>query len=451
MITQTLTIARNALVESLRQPVMLLLVLLCGLMQVFNTWSAGFAMGLEDSGEVEGDNKLLLDIGLATVFVCGTILAAFIATATLSREIENKTVLTVVSKPIGRPLVILGKYLGVSGAILLAVSSMMLFLLICIRHGVLSTASDDPDMPVITLGLAAVVIPLALAAWCNFFYNWNFPQVAVMLILPCSLIAYLLALKLNAKWEWQDLSKEFKPQITTACLCLALGMLVLTAVALAASTRLTQTLTIFLSLGVFLSSLLSNYFVGRYAFKNAPVGMIVVAEPAEPTHAPFDRPGHVYALQLRLPPNRPLPAGTSLYFGQNSNGFDLAVPAFPPFKGDPDKVQDTMGPDTPPGLIVTSAQGDRLTVELIGNSTLGVRRPPAHGDYAFLEPTRTNYVALALWGAFPNTHYFWLLDAVSQNQVVPWSHVGLIGLYAAAQIAVLLALAVVLFQKRDVG
>ena len=39
---------------------------------------------------------------------------AFVATAELSREIENKTVLTVVSKPVGRTTVIMGKYLGVS-------------------------------------------------------------------------------------------------------------------------------------------------------------------------------------------------------------------------------------------------------------------------------------------------------------------------------------------------
>ena len=38
----------------------------------------------------------------------------FVATAVLSREIENKTVLTVVSKPIGRTTVIFGKYIGVA-------------------------------------------------------------------------------------------------------------------------------------------------------------------------------------------------------------------------------------------------------------------------------------------------------------------------------------------------
>jgi hypothetical protein len=48
-------------------------------------------------------------------------------------------------------------------------------------------------------------------------------------------------------------------------------------------------------------------------------------------------------------------------------------------------------------------------------------------------------------------HYFWLLDAVSQNQPVPVGYLGTAALYACLQIGAFLSLAVVLFQKRDVG
>ena len=61
--------------------------------------------------------------------------AAFIATAALSREIERKTVLTVVSKPVPRPAVVIGKYLGASGALLTATVPMVIFLHIALRHG----------------------------------------------------------------------------------------------------------------------------------------------------------------------------------------------------------------------------------------------------------------------------------------------------------------------------
>jgi ABC-type transport system involved in multi-copper enzyme maturation permease subunit len=108
MLSQLLTIARNTFVESVRQPIYFVLIAIAGLCLVLTTWSAGFSMGMSESGEVSGDNKLLLDVGMATVFVVGVLLAAFLATAVISREIENKTVLTVVSKPVSRVTLVLG-------------------------------------------------------------------------------------------------------------------------------------------------------------------------------------------------------------------------------------------------------------------------------------------------------------------------------------------------------
>ncbi|MBX3356783.1 MAG: ABC transporter permease [Phycisphaeraceae bacterium] len=117
MFGQTLAIARNTLVESIRQPVFFILVLACGIMQAANNFFSAYSMGFSDSAEVSGDNKMLLDIGLSTVLVCATLLAAFLATSVVSREIEDKTALTVISKPVGRPVFVLGKYLGIAGAI----------------------------------------------------------------------------------------------------------------------------------------------------------------------------------------------------------------------------------------------------------------------------------------------------------------------------------------------
>ena len=134
----TLTIAKNAFVESTRQPIYLVMVVLSGVFQYLNTAMSAYSMGLRNvDGEVTGDNKLLFDIGMATVFGCGILLAAFIATATMSREIENKTVLTVVSKPVGRASVVIGKFLGVAASMAIAITMMTIFLLYAIRHGVL--------------------------------------------------------------------------------------------------------------------------------------------------------------------------------------------------------------------------------------------------------------------------------------------------------------------------
>jgi ABC-2 type transport system permease protein len=451
MFGQTLTIARNTFVESVRQPIYFILIAICGLLQVFNTWGTNFSMGMSSSAEVSSDNKLLLDVGLATVFVCGTLLAAFVATAVLSREIENKTVLTVVSKPVARPVVVLGKYLGAAGAMLIAIVTMLLFLQLGIRHGVMTTTAEALDVPVILFSLIAVVIAFGVATWCNFFYGWVFPQTASLLLMPLMLAAWVGVLFVNKDWQIQDLHTDFKPQITLASLCVLMALLVLTAVATAASARLGQVMTIVVCSGVFLFGLLSNHLVGRHTYDNEFVARIQEAIPDRPDAPGFSEPGSTMRIVTQLEPTKPVQTGMPFYYGPNPNGFPLYVASFKPFDGNLAERREVLNPDDPPSLVVTASDGKELTVRRAGGSGRLFTQPPASGDYVFTRPTKVNPVALGVWGIIPNIQFFWLVDAVTQNQPIPAGHVLLVAAYAVIQIAVFLSLAVLLFQRREVG
>ena len=59
------------------------------------------------------DIKMLKDSGLSLIMILGIILAVWAASSSISEEIEGRTALTVLSKPIGRPSFILGKFLGI--------------------------------------------------------------------------------------------------------------------------------------------------------------------------------------------------------------------------------------------------------------------------------------------------------------------------------------------------
>jgi hypothetical protein len=450
MLLQILTIARNTFVESIRQPIFFVLVMVSGLLQLFNTWSTGFAMGYTESGEVSGDNKLLFDVGLATVFVCGTLLAAFIATAVVSREIENKTVLTVVSKPVARPTLILGKYTGVAGAMLVAIVPMLIFLLMGIRHGVMSNASDDIDGPVVLFTFLAIFLAILIAAWCNFFYGWYFSQTCMVLLLPGMILAYVLVLLVSKKWQFQHLQDDFKPQITYACYALTMALLVLTAVATAVSTRLGQVMTIVVCAGFFVFGLLTNHIIGRHVFHNSPVASIFSATADDLTRPFWEKAGDGATITFQNPPSAPMRPGDTFYYGANPNGFPMSVTATPKFQGDVTRDTDLLGDDVPPALVVVSHEGRTVKVRKAGN-TPNVINPPQVRDYVFLEPTEVNYPALALWSLVPNMQYFWLVDAVSQNQPIPPRHLAMLTLYAAGQIGAFLCLGVVLFQRRDVG
>ena len=203
MFQKLLTIARNTFTESIRQPIFVVLILVGASALVLNLSLAAYSM------EYEGDNKMLTDLGLSTIFVVSLLLAAFTATGVLSSEVENKTVLTVISKPVSRPLFVVGKYLGVAAAISLAFYVLSIVFVFTVRHRVMSTARDQFDLPVILLGLVGAVAALALASWGNYFYRWVFTSTFVVSLAVAESVALGLVLVIDKQWQIQSPLAEF--------------------------------------------------------------------------------------------------------------------------------------------------------------------------------------------------------------------------------------------------
>jgi len=448
MFGQTLAIARNTFVESLRQPVFFVLIIAGGLLQIVNTLLSAFTLGFSEETEVTGDNKLLLDMGLATVMVVALLLAAFVATSVLTREIENKTALTVISKPISRPLFILGKYLGVTGAILVAVVILTVFFLFAMRHEVMSTARDHLDLVVVLFSSLSVLIPITVAIWGNYFYGWVFSSTAVLGMLPTSIVGYLLSMGLSKKWEWQPLSTDFKPQTTIAALCVMIAIMVLAAVAVAASTRLGQVMTLVACTGVFMVGLMSNYLLGRFAFVNTSVGVVQSVDNANDTT--LSHAGEFVTITLESPPSVEFRQGGPIYYAGNPAGVRMAVPPQSAFEGDLNDPSDISGVNASKSLIL-AARESQTRYKILNTGSFHVDRPPQVGDYLFLKPTRTNWPARVAWSVIPNIQAFWLVDAITQGNTIPLRYVGLIAVYGVVQAVMFLALAVLLFQRREVG
>jgi ABC-2 type transport system permease protein len=451
MFSQTLTIARNTFLESVRQPIYFILTVICGLAVLFTFWTAAFSMDYSSSAEVSADDKVAVDICLATVFVCATLMAAFLATAVISKEIDRKTVLTVVSKPVARPTVVFGKYLGVAGAILIATVTMLLFVQMGIRHKVMSTAADELDGPVLLFTFGAVLLSGAIGIWCNFFYGWSFTQACTMLMCPFMIVAWVGVLLVNKKWGIQPILTDFKPEISKASVCLLFAVLVLTSIATACSARLGQVMTLVVCAGAFVLGLMSNHFIGSRAIDNTFVAQIDKAEPRADGMKSFLHPEDTYDCVLYLDPRVRMAPGSPVYYGEFPSGYALAVQAFTPFAGDVNSPTAITDRTKPPAIAVVSQQARKLTIVRTGAEGDLVARPPQAGDYLFTRLTKYNPIAFACWSVVPNVQFFWLLDAVSQAQPIPVDHVVLVGLYALAQVGVFLCLAVMLFQTREVG
>lgn len=452
MFSQVFAIARITFIESLRQPVFFVVVVLSAVLQVFNTLLSAYTMGYTEETEVFGDDKLLLDMGLATVLVCGTLLAAFVATSVLSREIDNKTALTVISKPVGRPLFVIGKYLGVSSAMSVAIIIMTAFFLLAIRHSVMSTARDTVDGPVLLFGLLSILGSITIGVWGNFFYGWVFSSTTVGAMLPTSVLAYVATLVVNKDWAFQSPAEDFKPQIMLAALCVFLAMLVLSAVAIAASTRLSQVMTVTLCAGALLLGLLSNYLIGRFAYQNEAIGKIAAVQDFEGDTPDMSQGGSRIKIIFDQPPDADLPPGTPIYYGPTPEGIGLVVPRQPasPFTGDPTNINQVLDPALGRGLVFSAANSEK-EFEIVNANGHPVARNPEPGDFAFTQPTQTNPAAVVAWSVVPNFQFFWLIDPITQGHEIPARYLVLVFIYTGVQVLGLVALSVLLFQRRDVG
>jgi len=68
--------------------------------------------------------KIIQDIGLASINVFGIIIAIFVGIGLVSKEIEKRTIFTIIAKPVPRHLFLLGKYSGLALTLLVNVGIM---------------------------------------------------------------------------------------------------------------------------------------------------------------------------------------------------------------------------------------------------------------------------------------------------------------------------------------
>jgi ABC-type transport system involved in multi-copper enzyme maturation permease subunit len=113
-------IARATAKEAVRQPVFPLLMSLALLMLVANTYIPFFSLG--------DDVKMLEICGVATMLISGMLLAVWTSSMSIADEIEGKTAMTLLSKPINRRQFIVGKFVGIQSAVLLLVVPMAIAL-----------------------------------------------------------------------------------------------------------------------------------------------------------------------------------------------------------------------------------------------------------------------------------------------------------------------------------
>ncbi len=107
------SIALNTFREAVRDRILYLLLVFALLMIVLARVISLLTVGSEE--------KIVKDLGLSAINVFSVLIAVFIGVGLVFKEIEKKTIYTIVSKPIERYQFILGKYAGLVATIFIGV------------------------------------------------------------------------------------------------------------------------------------------------------------------------------------------------------------------------------------------------------------------------------------------------------------------------------------------
>ena len=378
---QFITIATNAFMELVRQPVFLLLMTTSVIFEIFLATPFYFAFGDEP--------KLVKNSTLAVMLLAGLFGAVLSASASLAREIRTGTALAVLSKPVGRAQFLVAKYAGLLVALTVVTYVNLLGALLASRMAF--DAYGSTDLFAVGVFALAVVLAYLLGGFSNFFLRRPYVSDTVFCLVLMVTVAFIVI---------NFYSKEVKPQafatgvdwrLVPAGVLVLFALWILAALALACSTRFDMIPTLAICSALFLLGIMSDYLFGRRA-----------------------EPIWRYDLQAEATSSRFSPSQKALLK-------EIAE------KYDKDKN----------GLL---EPGERAVI--------------SESDKARLKQAGMGGAAWAsiLYSVTPNWQLFWLADALATDKKdFYWGYVGKALAYAVGYAGAALALAIALFEERELS
>lgn len=159
MIARITWIARITFLEALRQRFLAFLLLL----------AAGFTLGSLPLRAIDfghGELKFLADLGFGALLLFGTVLAVVLPAQLLYGEIDNRTALTLLAKPVGRGEFLLGKFLGTWAVLGIFATTLtaLVGLILLAREPLVAERAASLQLPIPEVDLAGLALH-ALLQW----------------------------------------------------------------------------------------------------------------------------------------------------------------------------------------------------------------------------------------------------------------------------------------------
>ncbi|MBU6230455.1 MAG: ABC transporter permease [Cyanobacteria bacterium REEB459] len=172
-------VAGNVYLEVLRDRLLYLVALFTLLMVAVAALLPAIAAGTED--------KIFLDLGLAAIHWLSAVVALFVGSGLINREVEKRTILVVLTKPLSRAEFVLGKHLGLTMVLGLLVAALGVVLLLLLSLQGIAFAAGSVLLAIGFIALEAMV----LAAIALFFGSFTSSLLALLLGLAVYLMGHL--------------------------------------------------------------------------------------------------------------------------------------------------------------------------------------------------------------------------------------------------------------------
>ena len=252
---QFVTIATNAFMELVRQPIFLLLMTSSAVFEIFLATPYYFAFGDEP--------KLVKNTTLAVMLLSGLLGAVLSASASLAREIRTGTALAVLSKPVGRARFLIAKYFGLAVALTLLTYVNLVAALLASRMAF--DAYGSTDLFAVGMFALSLVIAYLLGGFSNFFLRRPFVSDAVFSVLLMVTIGFIVINFFTKEAKPQEFATGVDWRLIPAALLILFALWILAGLALACSTRFDMIPTLAICSAVFLLGIMSDYLFGRPA------------------------------------------------------------------------------------------------------------------------------------------------------------------------------------------
>lgn len=143
------------------------------------------SLALEDV-TVGDQAKVVRSVGQGAIDIFGSIIAMFLGVSLVWKELDKKTIYTILSKPIPRWMFIVGKYMGLILTLLVEV-----LILLSIYVGLMVIEQSFPPMVVFVSMWMLMIELMFLTAWATLFSSYSEPTTASAFTLAIFVIGHL--------------------------------------------------------------------------------------------------------------------------------------------------------------------------------------------------------------------------------------------------------------------